>query len=64
MKRRKAREYALQLLFQLDIKKEKPTLTLFKRFWTDENGLPPHGRSNLKIHREAHLSEIQTFKKE
>lgn len=37
MKRRKAREYALQLLFQLDIKKEKPTLTLFKRFWTDED---------------------------
>jgi len=36
MKRRKAREYALQLLFQLDIRKEKPSLTLFKRFWTDE----------------------------
>lgn len=36
MKRRKAREYALQLLFQLDIKKEKPTTTLFKRFWADE----------------------------
>ena len=37
MKRRKAREYALQLLFQLDIRKEKPSLTLFKRFWTDED---------------------------
>jgi N utilization substance protein B len=37
MKRRKAREYALQLLFQLDIRKEKPTITLFKRFWADEN---------------------------
>jgi N utilization substance protein B len=36
MKRRKAREYALQLLFQLDIRKEKPTLTLFKRFWAEE----------------------------
>ncbi len=36
MKRRKAREYALQLLFQLDIRKEKPTVTLFKRFWTNE----------------------------
>jgi N utilization substance protein B len=36
MKRRKAREYALQLLFQLDIRKEKPTVTLFKRFWADE----------------------------
>jgi N utilization substance protein B len=35
MKRRKAREYALQLLFQLDIRKEKPTATLFKRFWTE-----------------------------
>ncbi len=37
MKRRKAREYALQLLFQLDIRKEKPSVTLFKRFWTDED---------------------------
>jgi N utilization substance protein B len=36
MSRRKAREYALQLLFQLDIRKEKPTLTLFKRFWAEE----------------------------
>lgn len=35
MKRRKAREFALQLLFQLDIRKEKPTSTLFKRFWTE-----------------------------
>lgn len=35
MKRRKAREYALQLLFQLDIRKDKPTITLFKRFWSD-----------------------------
>ena len=35
MKRRKAREYALQVLFQLDIRKEKPTATLFKRFWTE-----------------------------
>ena len=35
MKRRKAREYALQLLFQLDIRKEKPTATLLKRFWTE-----------------------------
>lgn len=37
MKRRKAREYALQLLFQLDIRKEKPSVTLFKRFWLDED---------------------------
>jgi transcription antitermination protein NusB len=35
MKRRKAREYALQVLFQLDIRKEKPSFTLFKRFWTE-----------------------------
>jgi transcription antitermination protein NusB len=35
MKRRKAREYALQVMFQLDIRKEKPTITLFKRFWTE-----------------------------
>ena len=36
MKRRKAREYALQLLFQLDIRKEKPSAALFKRFWSEE----------------------------
>jgi N utilization substance protein B len=36
MKRRKAREYALQILFQLDIRKEKPSAALFKRFWTEE----------------------------
>jgi N utilization substance protein B len=36
MKRRKAREYALQLLFQLDVRKEKPSATLFKRFWAGE----------------------------
>lgn len=35
MKRRKAREYALQLLFQLDIRKEKPSATILKRFWRD-----------------------------
>jgi len=35
MKRRKAREFALQILFQLDIGKEKPTATLLKRFWTE-----------------------------
>lgn len=33
MKRRKAREHALQILFQLDIRKEKPTAALLKRFW-------------------------------
>lgn len=37
MKRRKAREYALQVLFQLDIRKEKPSVTLFKRFWAEED---------------------------
>lgn len=35
MKRRKAREYALQILYQLDIRKEKPTLTLLKKFWAE-----------------------------
>lgn len=35
MKRRKAREYALQLLFQLDIRKEKPTASVLKRFWAE-----------------------------
>ncbi len=37
MKRRKAREYAIQLLFQLDIRKEKPTATVFKRFWEEHS---------------------------
>ena len=35
MKRRKAREYALQILFQLDIRKEKPSAIVFRRFWTE-----------------------------
>jgi N utilization substance protein B len=35
MKRRKAREYALQILFQLDIRKDKPTATILKRFWAE-----------------------------
>jgi N utilization substance protein B len=35
MKRRKAREYALQILFQLDIRKEKPSATVLKHFWAE-----------------------------
>jgi N utilization substance protein B len=35
MKRRKAREYALQILFQLDIRKEKPSAAILKRFWAE-----------------------------
>ena len=35
MKRRKAREHALQILFQLDLRKEKPSATVLKRFWTE-----------------------------
>ncbi len=35
MKRRKAREYALQILFQLDVRKDKPSVTLFKNFWSE-----------------------------
>lgn len=35
MKRRRAREYALQILFQLDVRKEKPSATVFKRFWDE-----------------------------
>jgi transcription antitermination protein NusB len=35
MKRRKAREHALQLLFQLDIRKEKPSATVLKHFWAE-----------------------------
>jgi len=35
MKRRKAREYALQLLFQIDIRKEKPSATVLKHFWAE-----------------------------
>lgn len=37
MKRRKAREFAIQILFQLDIRKEKPTVTVFKRFWEEHD---------------------------
>jgi N utilization substance protein B len=35
MKRRKAREYALQILFQLDIRKEKPSPVVLRHFWTE-----------------------------
>lgn len=35
MKRRKAREHALQILFQLDIKQEKPSAAILKRFWAE-----------------------------
>lgn len=35
MKRRKAREHALQILFQLDVRKEKPSAILLKRFWAE-----------------------------
>ena len=34
MKRRKARECALQILFQLDIGKTKPTASALKHFWS------------------------------
>lgn len=33
MKRRKAREYALQMLFQLDFGTESPDAAFFSRFW-------------------------------
>ena len=35
MKRRKAREHALQILFQLDIRQEKPSAVVLKRFWAE-----------------------------
>ncbi len=35
MKRRKAREHALQILFQLDIRKDKPSATVLKHFWAE-----------------------------
>ena len=37
MKRRKAREYALQILFELDIRKEKPSARALKNFWAEHN---------------------------
>ncbi|HLE41544.1 MAG TPA: transcription antitermination factor NusB [Nitrospirota bacterium] len=37
MKRRKAREYALQILFELDIKKEKPSARALKNFWAEHS---------------------------
>jgi len=35
MKRRKAREHALQILFQLDVRKEKPSAAVLKHFWKE-----------------------------
>jgi transcription antitermination protein NusB len=37
MKRRKAREYALQILFELDIRKEKPSARALKHFWAEHS---------------------------
>ncbi len=37
MKRRKAREFALQILFQLDIRKEKPSASVLKTFWAEHD---------------------------
>jgi N utilization substance protein B len=37
MKRRKAREHALQLLFQLDVRKDKPSAAILKHFWAEYN---------------------------
>lgn len=37
MRRRKAREHALQILYQLDIKKEKPSASVLKNFWAEYN---------------------------
>jgi len=34
-KRTQAREYALQILFQLDIRKEKPSAVVLKHFWVE-----------------------------
>jgi N utilization substance protein B len=60
MKRRKAREHALQILFQLDIRKEKPSSVVLKHFWTEY-----HPDDEVKAFAEEiikgtykHLSEI------
>ena len=37
MKRRKAREHALQILFQLDVGKDRPSALMLKHFWTEYN---------------------------
>jgi len=37
MKRRKAREHALQILFQLDVRQDKPSSVILKHFWTEYN---------------------------
>jgi N utilization substance protein B len=37
MKRRKAREYALQILFELDIRKEQPSARALKNFWAEHS---------------------------
>jgi len=38
MKRRKAREYAFQFLFQFDFTGKKPDRKDFDEFWTDKDG--------------------------
>ncbi|HDZ62225.1 MAG TPA: transcription antitermination factor NusB [Nitrospirae bacterium] len=60
MKRRRAREYALQLLFQLDLTRNKLDEELLKEFWENNNEEPEvmeftHGIVRGTI---EHLEEI------
>lgn len=60
MKRRRAREYALQLLFQLDVTRGKLTDKLMKDFWKDikeDNDVKEFANSLIRGTRE-NIAEI------
>ncbi|MDA8169696.1 MAG: transcription antitermination factor NusB [Nitrospiraceae bacterium] len=60
MKRRKAREYALQMLFQLDFNHEEPGKAFFSRFWEplDEPEDIKNFAEHLVTGTVGHLPEI------
>ncbi len=63
MKRRRAREYALQLLFQLDLTKNKLDEELLKEFWESNDEEPEvieftHGIVRGTIEHLAEIDEI------
>lgn len=60
MKRRRAREYALQILFQLDVTNSKLNDDLFKNFWKDikENDDVKEFANNIVIGTRKNITTI------
>ncbi len=66
MKRRRAREYALQLLFQLDVTKNKLNDKQFEGFWEDikeDNNIKEFANNLVRGTRENIAAIDETIKK-